>query len=299
MIETISSITNLSSLSGPLTLEVAKQIIETQHNLAESGIAFNWIDSISSLLQAIAFIVVAFVAIFTYLKAKPTLLQPFRTEVFKEQVKKIIELSSYFIGITEVELRKDLGLGSLVSINFLKMRDDYGKLFFDEQFDYDNRPYGKNYCPECIVKREALILSNDYLKPKKPNSIEPSDSRTRAAIWLNYKCLDISLPKTYSETFRRLKILSQAPFLPKECVTLLREYLKTVQLNVDLLFDLFTEASREFPEKYPTIEALKNYDDSWIHNRYNDIFIPLEPFANRFETLLREHLGTDKLLSFK
>ena len=56
-----------------------------------------YLPSVREAIQAMFFIVVGTVTVLTYLKAKRTLLQPIRTEIFKEQIKTFAELLGFFI----------------------------------------------------------------------------------------------------------------------------------------------------------------------------------------------------------
>ncbi len=256
----------------------------------------NWIDFVSKILQAIFFITIAAVAVLTYLRAKRTLLQPIRTEVFKEQLRIINEVSSHFIGKTESDLRKDLDFGSLISINAIKMMDEYISLFFDKKFDLKERPYSDKNCPSSIATEDALTKADFHLWPESPNSDKTPDARTKAAIWSNYKFQITSLTKTHCVNYEKLQKLTRSPLLPTECAKLVDGYLRIVFLNVILILEVLTAVSKELPEKYPNEETLKKASLSWIHNRYNEEFKDLEPLAREIETFLRTYLGTDSLI---
>jgi uncharacterized protein YbcI len=101
------------------------------------------------------FIVVAAVTVLTYSKAKRTLLQPIRTEVFKEQIKVFAEILSYFTGKNEVDLATDAAIDELWRANAFSLLDDYGRLFFDLKIDSETRPYSTKLCPMATFTKEA------------------------------------------------------------------------------------------------------------------------------------------------
>lgn len=161
----------------------------------------------------------------------------------------------------------------------------------------DKRPYNTKSCPISILPEEALALDNGPYWEEPTKQDETPDSRTKAAIWSNYKFYGISLTKTHSNSLRNLEELSKSPLLPKQCEKLVAKYLAVVQENVILIGEILTEVSKELPEKYPNEEAIKRASLNWIHNRYNDKFKSLEPLAREVEAFIRKYLGTDKLLS--
>lgn len=254
-------------------------------------------DLITKILQGAFFVTVAIVAILTYLQAKRSWFQPIRTEVFKQQLRAIDELSPHFIGKSESELRDELDFEALISANTYLLMDSYASLFFDMKFATTKRPYNKKNCPTSIVSEEFLALADEpYLEEPVKESKSP-DSRTKAAIWSNYKTPEICLTRIHSDNSRSLEKLSRSSLIPKQCQTLVATYLNTVHKNVMLIGDILTEVSKELPEKYPNEETLKRATVSWIHNRYNSKLEQLEPLAKEIEAFLRQYLGTDKLLS--
>ena len=257
----------------------------------------DWLDLTAKILQSAFFATVAGVAVLTYLQARRTWFQPMRTEVFKQQLRAIDELSSHFIGKSESELRDELDFNALISANTYLLMDSYASLFFDIKFDINKRPYNKKNCPISIVSEEFLELADEpYIKePTKAN--KTPDSRTKAAIWSNYKFPEICLTRIHSDNFRNLEKLSRSPLIPKQCQTLVATYLNIAHKNIMLIGDILTEVSKELPEKYPDEDALKQATVSWIHNRYNTKFKQLEPLAGEIEAFIRKYLGTDSLLS--
>lgn len=259
-----------------------------------------WLDITNKILQGAFFITLGIISVLTYLGAKHTFFQPIRAEIFKQQLKVINKLGSYFVGKIEPDLRSDLDFYNIITVNSIKMMDHYVSLFFDTKFNFNERPYNSKDCPEAIVHKDLVSSDLPYLQPESPDSKEKlADPRAKAAIWSNYKFQDISLTKTYCETLKDLQILCRSPLLPKKSQSLLVDYLVTVQQNVKLLFEVLTKASKELPQEYPNQEVLKNVSLAWIHNRFfTDDFKPLEPFATKIEECLRDYLGTDNLFSF-
>jgi hypothetical protein len=231
----------------------------------------------------------------TYLKAKRTLLQPIRTEIFKEQIKLFTEVLSMFTGKGEIELREDLAFDEFFKANCCMLFDAYASLFFDIKFDQEKRPYSKKLCPVSILHQDAVELADNYVEgdnrvPEKPGA------NTRAAIWSNHKHLEICLPQKHLNAMKRIKAIKDSPLLPKKCLELIEDYEKTINDNLLLLRDILNEVASEFPSKYPNFSVMKKASTNWVTNKYVDKFSHLEPKAKAITTYIRKYYLTDELL---
>lgn len=256
-----------------------------------------WVDLTVKILQGVFFLTLAVVGVLAYLKAKRTLLQPMHTEVFKQQLRIMNELSSHFIGKGEYHLRRDLDFNSVLRVNFSKLLDDYASVFFNKKFVRDDRPYNLKDCPTSVVRRDALKLADDYLRPEGANLEESRDRRAKADVWSDYKFQEVSLTRAHTIAIEDIERLSRSPLLPEKCGRLVAEYVEAVEENEQLIGKILNEGAKELPGKYPNEETLKRAATGWINNRYLGESKALEPLARGIEAFLREYLGTDTLLS--
>ncbi|MCH1642929.1 hypothetical protein MJ257_22785 [Paenibacillus timonensis] len=253
------------------------------------------------LINISFFCIVGTVTILTYKTAKKTLLQPIRTEIFKEQLKEFSSLLEFFNGKDETDYRKQFAFDKLLSCNAISLMDKYARLFFDVEIDPDKRPYNITECPSSIftskgaekylaVCDEHVITDNgDIEKPIKP------DPRTRAAIWSSYEQHEIHIPREFSETEDRLKKIKNSPLLPVECVDLIDRYIEVAYKNVDMIRELLTNCARELPEKYADYELMKKASISWIHHKYVDEFEHLSEPASNIIKYIRHYFSVDNL----
>ena len=261
-----------------------------------------WVSVVNQILQSVFFIVVAIVTVITYIRARKTILQPIRTELFKTQLQELSAVLKLFVGQGEVALREKFQFPKLLRVNMVSLYDDYASLFFDVEFDPDTRPYNRRECPLAILTQEFVDkyvqLADDHVLPEDTSESETErpDPRLRAALWQDYKFGEIRIPREYSETHDQLIEILESPVLPKNCVELLESFLETVDRNTNLVAEVLTECATELPEKYPTIEALQRSSFLWIHNRYNDAFEDLKPKADKVVDFVRSHWSVDEIL---
>lgn len=258
------------------------------------------ISLVKDLFQIGFFILIGAISLLTYIKARKTLLQPIRTEIFKEQLKLFQRLLSYFTGKSELELREVFAFEELFHVNCLKLLDDYASSFFGIEIERDGRPYNTPNCPETMVSLEDaeryFELDTKPLRPEAAKQEPRSDARTRAATWRKYKYSLISLPRRHLEARRELANITDSPLLPKGYLLLVEDYVKTVHENVSALGQILTECAARLPEKYPTAEHLQKASTGWIWNQYNRGFQDLEEKATSISSFVREYFSTDTLL---
>jgi hypothetical protein len=254
-----------------------------------------WLTITRDSMQTIFYLVIVAVTVLTYLSAKKTLLQPIRTETFKEQLKAFSEIMIVLAGKSEMELRADFGFKEYFDANVVLLLDNYARLFFDLKIDEDKRPYSRDKCPISLVSAEALEVNDAHIRVEREPAPEPHPS-VKATLWSKFKIDELRIPRITSDYFEKIKKLQQSPLIPTNCVTLLKDYERTLHENVTALGKVLLVCVEEIPPKYPNVETLKRSDSSWIWNKYNSSFVSLEDQAKKVSAFIKEYLGTDYLV---
>ncbi|MGB6128067.1 MAG: hypothetical protein WBG30_04900 [Psychrilyobacter sp.] len=261
----------------------------------------DYVSIVKDGMNIVFFLVVGGITILTYIKAKTTILQPIKTEIFKIQLKNFSEIMELFNGKSEMEIRKFFCISDILEINAIKLLDNYASLFFELEINSDERPYNTNDCSISIVSKEFMeehfILDNDHTRESsvKKNDFSYPDAMTRAAIWNNYKLGILSIPNEHTKAQKKIETIMKSPLLPKECLKLLKELLEIVNDNVKLVEEVLNEIVCEIPEKYPNIEELKKYHSNWISNKYNNKIKSFDKVTEKLTDYLREYLLVDSL----
>lgn len=259
-----------------------------------------WVPIIRDCIQVLFFLVIGAVTILTYLKAKKTILQPIRTEIFKEQLKVFSTLLTMFSGRDELELRNDLGTDKLFLANATWLMDQYARHFFDLEVDENKRPYGREACPITIIPEKYLEHDTLHLMPGESSEKPPKGTpATKAAVWAKYKFDLVKLPKEYTARRREIERIIASPLVPKNLAQLLLEYLVLARKNVEVLRLVLTSCASELPEKYPDLETMKKASMAWINNRYNNKFQALEPKAGEITEFLRNYFEVERIMEVK
>ncbi len=250
-----------------------------------------YISEARDLVQIAFFVTIAIITVLTYLKAKQTLLQPLRTEVFKEQIKVLSDLLRFFVGKGEHELRNSWGLSEMLDGNAYFLLDEYARIFFGVTADWNKRPYGKPHFTGAIIAKSSkqVEVLQGHLKPDKPSH----DIRPKEEIWAEYVHDWIHLPRQWHETDAELLKLTQSPFLPAELASMLGDYKRAVMQNVSAIGEVLTECAKEVPGKYPDKETLSRAAFYWIYDHYEQT--PLKPKAEAIINFARHYLGSDNL----
>lgn len=256
----------------------------------------SWLEVTVNIIQGLFFIIIAYLAVLTYRSARKTILQPIRTEVFKEQLSIINELGQHFIGKDEIMLRGDLDFENLIIANSLDMMDSYAHAVLGIEIDAEKRPYSHDKCPISLISVEDLRAYGAYTteerkldgdKLEEPSTID----------WSKYKVIEIHLTNKHCEAMEKLRMVIRNPLLPKECKEILTKYLDIIQDNITLIKIVLTKAAKKMPKEYPDRDKMSIASLSWIENLYAAEFKGLETTALELEGVLRQYLGTDNLLS--
>lgn len=240
--------------------------------------------------------VIGTVTILTYRKAVATILQPLRTEVFKEQIKKMNELLDVLGSKSEVELRDDMGFPALEQANVWLMMDNYITHMFDVKIDRDKTPYSDEECPAMIADASAFRHADSATYPDPPRPPLDTSREKKEAEWRDYKHRFIPVPRKMRDHQDRIRHILGSPLLPSECATLVKEYLDLVHSNIIALRQVLAECAPLLLDKYPTLDIAERASLAWIGNSYNRRFKPLEPKATELTRFVREYFETDTLL---
>jgi len=236
------------------------------------------------------------VAILTYRQARRTVLQPIRTEVFKEQLKVMSETMSRFIGKHELALRDDFDFRALFDANACYLLDSYVASVFDKRFDSDKRLYNERACPMKIVPIDAVVNSS---KPKVDSRTPPVDvtySQVWIGDWKDYSAGKLYINKQCVEMNQSVTRLLENPLLPVKLAELLSEYLVVVVKNQFVLLKLLDHASRELPGRFPSLQAIDHV--AWsreLWDAYMKEFNHLKPLADEIVKFVRCYFEADNL----
>lgn len=252
---------------------------------------------IKDVVQIAFWLTVSGVTILTYLKARHTLLQPIRTEVFKLQIEEVKQVFKIFIGKGEAELTEYFGFNEMVNLNGIALMDEFVHIYFSRKPPDGPRPYDA-----CTSKFVSMAAAKTHLRlvdspramieemEKQPNELPKRED------WNDYTFAVLHLPATYTKRMKRIEQLTESPMLPIGCVELLNNFKKNLEDNAQAVMAAFTEAAKKLPEYFPTTESLKVVDLMWLGNVYNSKAQKLKPNADKIVAFIRAHFGVDMLL---
>lgn len=251
----------------------------------------NLLTNVKDVVQVVFFCIVATVTVLTYLKAKNTLLQPLRTELFKEQLKLLSETLALFTGKLEVELREEYGLSEMFFANATLLMDEYAQSQLEVKLDRKESPYGPEKCPGALFHPKTKVqVADDYIVDE---GVEEKTETKKA--WSKYYPWMIKIPKTTMMATQRIQTLIDSPLLPTKLAALLKEFCDTITQNIELTRTILHAAAKELPKKYPDADSLRRASLMWLHHRYVAEFIQLEPKAAQITAFARLYFRADKL----
>lgn len=146
------------------------------------------LDYIVRTIEALFYVLTGTVALLTYLGARKTILQPIKTEIFRNQVEVFTSIMKLFNGKSEYEIRQAFGFKEMLRANILSLLDDYAQVFFDINIDPDKRPYNKRDCPRSMITPEFaeryLVAPTVSVESEIEGEVHPAISKEE--FWNNY-----------------------------------------------------------------------------------------------------------------
>jgi hypothetical protein len=117
---------------------------------------------IKDVLNALFFVIVSVITVLTYRRAKKTILQPLRTEVFKQQIQLFSDLLKLFVGKGEMALKDAHAFEKMLVANLHYQLDTYYRLRFHLVVsDEKERPYNRQACPISMIALKPNEVKGD------------------------------------------------------------------------------------------------------------------------------------------
>ncbi|MTJ52865.1 hypothetical protein FJR38_09475 [Anabaena sp. UHCC 0253] len=245
-----------------------------------------WLQSIQIITQIIFYVVGTLVTAATFLKARKTLLQPLRTEVFKEQIKIFTQILDLFAGKNDLELRKDYGLDQVFESNI--------KYIFLPDLEAKNLHF-KKYP---IMK---IVYPNIFTDIKEFNTVRDLDAMTFRNLLDQEKIPPRSiliLNENYYTGRKNLLSIMDSPILPKKMTELINDFLFTVDNNILVASQILFKYLDELEQKLSISESKDELTDKYIllmELDYSTKHIQLEPKAKFITDYVRDYFKPDMI----
>lgn len=253
---------------------------------------------LKDVVQIVFWLLAGVLAVLTYRQARRTVLQPIRTEVFKEQLKVMSEVMSLFVGKSEIPLRGDFDFYALFNANACYLLDSYAASSFDKKFDPDERLYNSTDCPIKIHTIESIARTSSSQEGVDRQQGSAVYSKVYVGDWSLHKVDRLYLNKQCCEMTQKITQLLENPLLPSRMVELLSEYLKIVGNNQSILMRLLEQEAKNLPVKFLSLHEMDGDGHAWSRNLLNEYmkqFEHFKPVADEIVNFVRDYFGTDNL----
>jgi hypothetical protein len=270
-----------------------------------------WLGYLKDLLQCLFFVVTGALAVLTYLGARRTLLQPLRTEVFKEQLKLLTRVLEEFEGKGSMDLLMSINVQAMVVYNVKELAAEYGKnvlgvprTLLTVEPPPVLRPDAPSVGgiiilepPEDLVTRFGKELLSRWSAISVVEPLEENeDQELKGDLpWESYWYNFVHVPKEYYQTTRRITLLLDSPVMPSKCVELLKGYLTLLSRIPSGLAKELTALAQELPDLCPDKETLLRLNPYAFHGRLVRALPELEEVSQKIIEFARSYLEPDRL----
>jgi hypothetical protein len=251
------------------------------------------------------FLAVSTIAILSYLQARKTLFSPIKTEIFKLQVEEIKKVLEVFNHKHQSDFDQETGIQEVFDINAHEMHMNYINSFFKDQVEppeeliekLKSASYGaivsKKHASKFFVKVSAGEEMKQNPQVHDDNPVEPA---LKLAKWNEYEHGVINFTKKYNDATKELAKLASSPLLPKELTEKIYKVIEVNSKNLSLIGDVLTEAAKEMPTQYKTVEQAISFQPTWIWNEYNSPRESTDQSVSDILSYINKHLKINEIM---
>jgi hypothetical protein len=263
-----------------------------------------WFGAGVNVVQSIFLLGTLVLAVLTYRQARKTILQPLRTEVFKEQIKVFGKIQEMLLSKTQLDLWTEFGLIDLVGVNCQAMVDTYARVVLGYQYQWPTRDWESckrksnsfNILELATAhpKVRALLLSRSTYLPDYDPIIQPING-DKFAGWKNYNHPVIFYHDSFVDAQKRLNGLAASPVLPNDCQKRIRAILDYMDKFPGKMRIKIAELSETLPGKVPTAQDFEWEKFKYVYQEAYREISDLTPAAEDLLKCIRGHLNPDDL----
>ena len=263
------------------------------------------ISVLKNIINILFFITVGTIGVLSYLQARKTLFTPIRTETFKLQLKVFEELLLYFEDLRRTSIDELFDLAKIFQLNTARLMDAYVVTFFKDEITLDEERRQERFKElvggvislEDMENMEDWQLLDGYIEEDEPEpKPEIKNPTVILAQWQKYRHAPIEYTAKFIQHEEHLEKFIASPLLPTKLKDLLDEFRKGIRDNLFIIGTILTEAAKELPEKYPSVNEIKKAQSHWLWQRYVDKRSLLEEEATKIQGFIRNYLKVESLL---
>ncbi|EIJ0971113.1 hypothetical protein LH716_004199 [Vibrio vulnificus] len=250
------------------------------------------------------FVAMSTVAILSYLQARKTLFSPIKTEIFKLQVDEIKKVLEVFNHKRQSDFDKEFGIQEVFDMNAREMHMAYINCFFKDKVQrpqelidkLDSIRYGAIVSEKHASKFFVKVSAGEEMQQIESSESEPIEPALKLAKWGEYEHGMIHFTKKYNDATEELSKLASSPLLPKELTDKIYKVIGINRKNLSLLGEVVTDAAKEMPNTYETVEKAIGFQPSWLWNEYNGRRESVDQSVSEILTYINSHLKINDIM---
>jgi hypothetical protein len=245
---------------------------------------------VKDVLNALFFIVVGAITLLTYRRAKLTILQPLRTEIFKQQIQLFSELLRLFVGKSEYDLREIFAFERMLRANVQFQCDLYLRVQFGAMVDESTRLYNRTHC-----RKSQFVIGIEEM-PEEPPVDGVINMPVMPRTWIEHFPRELRIPNEHVQMSDKVAEFLESPLTPKELAVHLEELLRLLSGNVDHLRAALSEYVTQIPTICPAVEHRTRLTTTPAHNLFFQRFEPLKPVVDEIVGYIRSYFAVENLM---
>jgi hypothetical protein len=245
---------------------------------------------VKDALNAVFFVVVGIITILTYRRAKRTILQPLRTEIFKQQIQLFSDLLKIFVGKSESDLREQFAFERMLRANVQFQCDLFLRVQFGAVVDESQRLYNRTQCPT-----SEFVIGVDEM-PDEPPVDGVINVPVMPRTWAEHVPREVRIPLEHIQMRDKIGEFLESPLTPKELAAHLEALLALLSKNIDHVRAALSAYVPQMPKLCPTVEHRTRLTTTPAHNFLFQRFEPLKPVADDIVGYIRSYFAVENLM---
>jgi hypothetical protein len=260
--------------------------------------------SIGDILTPIAALIIGIVAIFTYRRAKETILQPLRSEVIKRQAQKMTELLEFLASTQEGHPSDPVDYFGLCALNVFMWLDEYG-FRLEKHQEFKDKCQSNSAGFIALSTADGIMHDIELPTPISPQFQSTSDDDLKEYRHQRYQRAKsgqadindidkIFVTKKFDEYIHKLDSFIHDPLLPSKILDVLQDLRGSIIGNLtDMLRSTIADFITTLVTRSVESTTQLKIDQLGVYNMFNRKRIRHADTLQKLRTNIREYLKVD------
>lgn len=242
------------------------------------------LELIKDIAQVAFYVTMGTLAVLTYMHARRTLFVPFASELYKAELRELLDVHELVRHKHLAALFEKFDLDRLFALNAKLMLECYFRVKFGGK-------YRDAFTDSWIIKTfpelspSETVLSEAPLGNWGPTELRDPELRSSRPDWGAFRYWMVFWPQATKQTIDRIRIYQQSPLLPDSVKTELDTLGQSFFECLDEVARTLTAAAKEVPARYAKPASCTVNEDCTLNEEKHDWIMNYQNALNRSDSV--------------